>query len=64
MLSSKYQGLLLKSFHKTNPELGTQMKSVGEVMSIGSNFREALGKAIRSMETDTWFDTFIDDKRK
>ena len=34
-------------------------------MSIGSNFREALGKAIRSMETDTsGFDTFIDDKEE
>ena len=52
-----------EKFPQTNPELGTQMKSVGEVMSIGSNFREALGKAIRSMETDTsGFDFFIDDK--
>ncbi|MCP4444779.1 MAG: carbamoyl-phosphate synthase large subunit [Myxococcales bacterium] len=31
--------------------LGTQMKSVGEVMSIGRTFREALGKAVRSLET-------------
>ncbi len=54
-----------EKFPQTNPELGTQMKSVGEVMSIGSNFREALGKAIRSMETDTsGFDTFIDDKEE
>jgi len=30
--------------------LTTQMKSVGEVMSIGSNFREALQKAFRSLE--------------
>lgn len=30
--------------------LTTQMKSVGEVMSIGSNFREALQKALRSLE--------------
>ncbi|NSW98307.1 carbamoyl-phosphate synthase large subunit [bacterium] len=54
-----------EKFPQTNPELGTQMKSVGEAMSIGSNFREALGKAIRSMETDTsGFDTFIDDKEE
>ncbi|MBY0374816.1 MAG: carbamoyl-phosphate synthase large subunit, partial [Bryobacteraceae bacterium] len=31
--------------------LGTQMKSVGEVMSIGRTFKQALGKAIRSLET-------------
>lgn len=31
--------------------LGTQMKSVGEVMAIGSTFREALQKAVRSLET-------------
>ncbi len=31
--------------------LGTQMKSVGEVMSIGRTFKQSLGKAIRSLET-------------
>jgi len=31
--------------------LGTQMKSVGEAMSIGRTFSEALGKAVRSLET-------------
>src|SRR2546427_3150243 len=31
--------------------LGPQMKSVGEAMAIGRTFREALGKAIRSLET-------------
>ncbi|MDC1068145.1 carbamoyl-phosphate synthase large subunit [Candidatus Kapabacteria bacterium] len=34
------------------PNLTTQMKSVGEVMSIGSNFREAIQKAYRSLEID------------
>jgi len=37
----------------SNPEsdvLGIQMKSVGEVMSFGRNFREAFQKAIRSLE--------------
>ena len=33
--------------------LGTQMKSVGEVMAIGRTFREALQKAARSLETGT-----------
>ena len=31
--------------------LGPQMKTVGEAMAIGRTFREALGKAIRSLET-------------
>ncbi|HRP02495.1 MAG TPA: carbamoyl-phosphate synthase large subunit [Candidatus Kapabacteria bacterium] len=37
---------------KVKNELNTQMKSVGEVMSIGTNFREALQKACRSLEID------------
>lgn len=35
---------------KVSQTLTTQMKSVGEVMAIGSNFREALQKAYRSLE--------------
>ena len=38
-------------FPQTSNTLSTQMKSVGEVMSIGSNFQSALLKAIRSLET-------------
>ena len=34
------------------PELTTQMKSVGEAMSIGRTFQESLGKALRSLEID------------
>ena len=41
------------------------MKSVGEVMSIGSTFKEALGKAMRSLEIDnSGFDLYEDDKDK
>ena len=40
-----------EKFSKTEPILSTQMKSVGEVMSIGRTFKEALLKAIRSTET-------------
>ena len=40
-----------EKFLKTEPVLSTQMKSVGEVMSIGRTFKEALLKSIRSMET-------------
>ncbi|WP_133127952.1 carbamoyl-phosphate synthase large subunit [Legionella nagasakiensis] len=37
-------------FPQTSPVLSTQMKSVGEVMAIGSNFQESLQKAIRGLE--------------
>jgi carbamoyl-phosphate synthase large subunit len=33
------------------PVLGTQMKSVGEVMAIGRTFKQALAKGMRSLET-------------
>jgi carbamoyl-phosphate synthase large subunit len=39
-----------EKFSKTKPVLTTQMKSVGEVMAIGRTFKEALQKAIRSLE--------------
>lgn len=37
-------------FVGADPELGLQMKSVGEVMSIGGSFQEALQKACQSLE--------------
>ncbi len=37
-------------FPTADPVLGSQMKSVGEVMAIGRTFEEALQKAIRSLE--------------
>jgi carbamoyl-phosphate synthase large subunit len=40
-----------EKFPAAEPLLGTQMKSVGEVMAIGRTFREALGKAVRSLES-------------
>ena len=43
-----------EKFQKTEPVLTTQMKSVGEVMSIGRTFKEALQKSIRSMEIGTF----------
>ncbi|MDR3892877.1 MAG: carbamoyl-phosphate synthase large subunit [Blautia sp.] len=39
-----------EKFKKAEDKLGTQMKAVGEVMSIGKNYKEALQKAIRSLE--------------
>ena len=44
----------LAKFPRTDRTLGTMMKSVGEVMSIGRTFKEALGKAIRSLEQDLY----------
>src|SRR5690349_16442944 len=40
-----------EKFPGAEPVLGTQMKSVGEVMSIGRTFKQALAKGIRSLET-------------
>ncbi|QDP71882.1 carbamoyl-phosphate synthase large subunit [Legionella israelensis] len=39
-------------FPQTSTTLSTQMKSVGEVMAIGSSFQESLQKAIRGLEID------------
>jgi carbamoyl-phosphate synthase large subunit len=39
-----------EKFPDADPELGTTMRSVGEVMAIGRTFREALGKAYRALE--------------
>ncbi len=40
-----------EKFPGAQPVLGTQMKSVGEVMAIGRTFKQALGKGMRSLET-------------
>ncbi len=39
-----------EKFRDAEDKLGTQMRAVGEVMSIGKNYKEALQKAIRSLE--------------
>ena len=54
-----------EKFHGANTTLGTQMKSVGEVMAIGRTFKQAYLKAVRSLEAplkyhhaetyDPWF---------
>ncbi|MFC7279514.1 carbamoyl-phosphate synthase large subunit [Paractinoplanes rhizophilus] len=54
-----------EKFPGADPELTTTMKSVGEAMSLGRNFAEALNKAMRSMETSrsgfwTSADSFAD----
>ena len=39
-----------EKFNEADPTLGTQMKSVGEVMAIGRTFKESLLKGVRSLE--------------
>ncbi len=43
-----------EKFPQADQTLTTQMKSVGEVMSIGRTFKEALQKAMRSLEIDSY----------
>jgi len=42
-----------EKFRDADPHLGTQMKSVGEVMAMGRTFKEALHKALRGLEIGT-----------
>jgi carbamoyl-phosphate synthase large subunit len=47
----KFPKWQFEKFPGSEPLLGTQMKSVGEVMAMGRTFKHALSKAIRSLET-------------
>ncbi|TYT75246.1 carbamoyl-phosphate synthase large subunit [Desulfobotulus mexicanus] len=46
----KFARWAFEKFEGVNDRLGTQMRAVGEVMSIGRNYKEAMQKAIRSLE--------------
>ncbi len=46
----KFARWAFEKFKKAEDKLGTQMKAVGEAMSIGKNYKEAFQKAIRSLE--------------
>ncbi|MFA6320305.1 MAG: carbamoyl-phosphate synthase large subunit [Candidatus Omnitrophota bacterium] len=46
----KFARWAFEKFPKAKDILGTQMKAVGEVMSIGKDFKEGMQKAIRSLE--------------
>ena len=50
----KFARWAFEKFKGVQDKLGTQMRAVGEVMSIGKNFREAVQKAIRSLEKDRY----------
>ena len=47
----KFARWAFEKFKGVEDRLGTQMRAVGEVMSIGKNFKEAFQKAVRSLET-------------
>jgi carbamoyl-phosphate synthase large subunit len=47
----KFARWAFEKFRGAQDKLGTQMRAVGEVMSIGKTYKEALQKAIRSLES-------------
>ncbi|MCU0586791.1 MAG: carbamoyl-phosphate synthase large subunit [Syntrophobacteraceae bacterium] len=47
----KFARWAFEKFPGSEDKLGTQMRAVGEVMSIGKTYKEALQKAIRSLES-------------
>lgn len=49
---TKIPRFTFEKFPGSNPYLGTAMKSVGEVMAIGSSFKESIQKALCSLEKD------------
>jgi len=50
---TKVPRFTFEKFPDADPQLTTQMKSVGEVMAIGRSFQESLQKALRGLETGT-----------
>ncbi len=50
MIVVKFARWAFEKFKGTKDVLGTQMKAVGEVMSIAKNYKEALQKAVRGLE--------------
>ncbi|HAK58651.1 MAG TPA: carbamoyl phosphate synthase large subunit, partial [Lachnospiraceae bacterium] len=65
----KFARWAFEKFKGIEDKLGTQMRAVGEVMSIGKTYKEAFQKAIRSLETGRYglghaknFDTLSKDE--
>jgi carbamoyl-phosphate synthase large subunit len=50
----KFSKWAFEKFKGAEDKLGTQMRAVGKVMSIAKNYKEALQKSIRSLETGRW----------
>ncbi|OCS00787.1 carbamoyl phosphate synthase large subunit [Campylobacter fetus subsp. testudinum] len=62
---TKIPRFTFEKFPGSNPYLGTAMKSVGEVMAIGSSFKESIQKALCSLEKDyAGFDLLSLDEEK
>ncbi len=51
---TKFPRFAFEKFPEADPLLTTQMKSVGEAMSIGRTFKESLQKALRSLENGSY----------
>jgi len=60
----KFARWAFEKFRGIKDQLGTQMRAVGEVMSIGKNYKEALQKAIRSLENGRYGLGFAKDFNK
>ncbi len=57
----KFARWAFEKFKGVEDKLGTQMRAVGEVMSIGKNYKEAFQKAIRSLEKGRYGLGFVND---
>jgi len=57
----KFARWAFEKFDGLEDKLGTQMQAVGEVMSIGKNYKEAFQKAVRSLETGRYGLGFAND---
>ncbi|MBW1727881.1 MAG: carbamoyl-phosphate synthase large subunit [Deltaproteobacteria bacterium] len=60
----KFARWAFEKFEGVQDKLGTQMRAVGEVMSIGKNYKEAFQKSIRSLEIDRYGLGFAKDFNK
>lgn len=60
----KFARWAFEKFKNAEDKLGTQMRAVGEVMSIGKTYKEAFQKAIRSLETGRYGLGFAKDFNK
>ena len=60
----KFARWAFEKFEGAEDKLGTQMRAVGEAMSIGKNYKEAFQKAIRSLETGRYGLGFAKDFNK
>jgi carbamoyl-phosphate synthase large subunit len=60
----KFARWAFEKFNGVEDKLGTQMRAVGEVMSIGKNYKEAFQKAIRSLEINRYGLGFAKDFNK